>query len=89
MSASASPKIGATTPIAFLTPVKRRGADGRAIAAETDFLDPRLCVLQATLTLAAEGIAFGIKRNRFIKAGVTAFEALNNGFQTLERIFER
>ena len=49
------------TPIAFLTPVKRRGASGRAVAAQTDFFDPRQRILQTTFALRPQRIAFGIE----------------------------
>src|SRR4051812_48914483 len=68
--------------------IERLEAGGLAVAAEGDLLDARLRVLEASLAVTLEPVAFLIERDRLVERRLALLQRTHYLFEALQRILE-
>src|SRR5262245_6596483 len=64
------------------------GAGGPAVLVERDFLDPRLGSAQQRVAMGLERLAPLVDEDRGLKLDVALFQAIDDGFELLQRLLE-
>ena len=81
-------KTGIAQACRSVSHIERLDTARRAILTEGDFLDARFGAAQQFIAMGAQRLTALVDRNRGFEFDIALFEAVDNGLELLERVFE-